>query len=663
MRASLGAVLALVVTAFCLSTVPGVRSVPGFDALLDGWLQVGGYVLAAAYAWSHLPLRSTERALWGLIAAALSLRAAGFAIYVPLVRTMEPQPYPSAADAAWLLSMLVLLVGLALRLRVRMADASTLVVLDAAIGAATTASIAIAALYAPLVRLTTGSDAAATATNLAYPVADVAILVLIAGLFAATRFRPPRSKVVLAIGLGTGAVVDSVFVYQVSAGTYRPGTWLAALSLLGTAVAAAAGGLVDSPRDDFRARTPGMWLPAAFAVPLLAVLATPSVTGAPIPLGAVALAAVGLLMALVRALRTWHLERRDADRRLSAAAIETWRFATLVESSQDLVAMSGLDGRITYLNPAGHRLLAITPSGPRTPPTWAEVTAPSELAWPEIERRLRAGEHVSLEIHLHPVDNRPSVPVDASFFPLRHPTTGSSLGVATVMRDVTERVRAERSVRELSEQRRQLLARLVVAQEEERGRIASDVHDDPVQVIAALDLRLAALSRRLATVQPDLVGAVDAAAVELRAAMRRLRHLLFDLDAPVTRMGLEKALIVAAQHVFDGTAVKVDVAARNVEGLSDELRITTYRVVREALVNVRRHAGASHVLVEVSADEDRLVVVVRDDGRGMSSTEVSDRAGHRGLSGMRDRVSAAGGDLRLQSGPDGGVQLRVVLPV
>ncbi len=109
--------MVLVVVVFCVTTVPGARSEPGFDPLLDGWLQVGGYLLAAAYACSHPLLHARERLLWGLVAAALVLRAAGFALFVTLVRTEVPQPYPSIADAAWLLSTLVLIVGLSLRLR------------------------------------------------------------------------------------------------------------------------------------------------------------------------------------------------------------------------------------------------------------------------------------------------------------------------------------------------------------------------------------------------------------------------------------------------------------------------------------------------------------------------------------------------------------------
>ena len=659
----LGTALVLVVVAFCVTTIPGARSGRGFDPLLDGWLQVGGYLLAAAYACSHPLLHSRERLLWALVAAALCLRAAGFALFVTLVRTEVPQPYPSIADAAWLLSTVVLLVGLALRLRARSSGMSTVVVLDALLGAVTTACIAIAALYEPLDKLSASSDATATATNLAYPVTDVAVLTLIAGLLAATRYRPPPSKGLLAIGLATFAIVDCVFLYQVSAGTYRPGTWLAALSLSGTAVAAAAGAVRDTEDRSQVRDVPGLWLPAVFSLPLLAVLAAPTWSDSRVPPVAVVLAVAGLLLAIVRALLTATLERRVAERRLTDAAIDTWRFATLVESSADLVAISDFNGDITYLNPAGRLLLNLEAPRPHRKLNWADFAAGSQLDWATIQHRLRAGERLNLELELQPAGDAAQVPVGASFFTMRHPSRGASLGVATVMRDVAQRVEAERSLRELSEQRRELLARLIVAQEEERGRIASDVHDDSLQVLAALDLRLRSLSGRLTTHQPALLRDLDATVVELRAAMQRLRHLVFDLDSPVAHMGLDAVLTTAAQHIFEGCEVRVEVVAPDTDALSEELRITTYRIVREALVNVRKHARASRVLIELSLAPGELQILVRDDGRGLEETALEAKAGHRGVSGMRDRASAAGGTLQLGQATGSGAELRVVLPV
>ena len=124
------------------------------------------------------------------------------------------------------------------------------------------------------------------------------------------------------------------------------------------------------------------------------------------------------------------------------------------------------------------------------------------------------------------------MPVAIASFLMHDPDTGAPFGLATVQRDMTERVAAERSVRRLSEHRQALLERLVEAQETERAKIAGDVHDDPVQALAVVDLRLGLLRRRIAEQAPELLDAVGAVQETVVAATERLRALLFDLEAP-----------------------------------------------------------------------------------------------------------------------------------
>ncbi|MFL6132558.1 MAG: hypothetical protein ACJ72A_07140, partial [Nocardioidaceae bacterium] len=103
-------VLGAAVVAFAVTTVPGVRSSSGFDSRFDGWLQCGGYVLAAAVAVARPLTRHTRRASWAWISASLVVRAVGFLTFVLFVRTDRPPAYPSVADAAWLGSAGALLV-------------------------------------------------------------------------------------------------------------------------------------------------------------------------------------------------------------------------------------------------------------------------------------------------------------------------------------------------------------------------------------------------------------------------------------------------------------------------------------------------------------------------------------------------------------------------
>ena len=108
--------LALVVT-FVVSTIPGVRSGSGFDALLDGWLQGSAYVLCAGLAVLRPVTSHFDRVLWTLVAAALVSRAVAFVVYLGIVRNLDPVPYPSVSDVFWLATCLLLLLALGLRVR------------------------------------------------------------------------------------------------------------------------------------------------------------------------------------------------------------------------------------------------------------------------------------------------------------------------------------------------------------------------------------------------------------------------------------------------------------------------------------------------------------------------------------------------------------------
>ena len=189
------------------------------------------------------------------MAAALGLRAFAF-IWTITVLGRTP-PYPSLADACWLLSGLLLVAALWLLARTHLPRTSRTLVLDAVLGGLTAAAVAVASLYGTLVTLTLpGTPTDVVATNLAYPLIDVAQLVLIVGLLAATQWRVAPAVLVMSLGIVAMAVVDCVFLYLAAAGSFRPGTFLTPLSLGGTALVALAAWLAERapPRPAPRGR-------------------------------------------------------------------------------------------------------------------------------------------------------------------------------------------------------------------------------------------------------------------------------------------------------------------------------------------------------------------------------------------------------------------------
>ncbi len=204
--------------------------------------------------------------------------------------------------------------------------------------------------------------------------------------------------------------------------------------------------------------------------------------------------------------------------------------------------------------------------------------------------------------------------------------------------------------------RTELLRRLVDAQERERARIAADVHDESVQALAAVDLRLALLERQLAEAAPQLVP--DAVRIHeiITSVNDGLRDLLFELEPIGPSVHLTDLLEDAATHIFELSPVvwKIGNAPdpRELE-LSVATRTQAVRIAKEALANVAKHAQAETVTILVTLDDDGVTVEVADDGVGLPPGVRTSPPGHRGISGMLDRAEVAGGSLTVESGTTG----------
>jgi PAS domain S-box-containing protein len=232
-------------------------------------------------------------------------------------------------------------------------------------------------------------------------------------------------------------------------------------------------------------------------------------------------------------------------------------------------------------------------------------------------------------------------------------------GMATNISAKLSRLHADAELRRTVAQRSALLARLVEAQEDERAKIAADVHDDPVQVLSAVALRLGSLHRRVAERAPELSGTLEEAGHAVAAANERLRALLFDLEPIPAGLNLVDALRDVAANLFEagvGWTVEGDADLPAAE------RQQAVRIAKEALTNVRTHSAASRVRISVAAVGDGVEVAVVDDGIGLDPETVRSPPGHRGLASMRDRAEIAGGWLRLESGAAGGTTVRFWIP-
>jgi signal transduction histidine kinase len=151
----------------------------------------------------------------------------------------------------------------------------------------------------------------------------------------------------------------------------------------------------------------------------------------------------------------------------------------------------------------------------------------------------------------------------------------------------------------------------------------------------------------------------------VHGASVRLRHLLFELETPVLDAALSDGLREAAAHIFEESDVEWSVEERGRAELPEQVRVSAYRIAREAMVNVRKHAEARHVTITVDATGDGVAVQVVDDGRGTSRPpSARSTRRHSGVVAMRDRALASGGWWRSEPGPgDVGTAVSFFLPV
>lgn len=242
--------------------------------------------------------------------------------------------------------------------------------------------------------------------------------------------------------------------------------------------------------------------------------------------------------------------------------------------------------------------------------------------------------------------------------PVEQPDDGRADHLAALNDKLLQNVR---ELEALERDRQDLIEHLLHAQENERAAIAGDIHDDSVQAMTAVAMRLELLGRDLD--DPRLVQRHTELQLTVRAAIGRLRRLLFQLHPPALETeGLAAAVASYIDHTAGDGRPHTDVVDTLAYEPPVPLRILLYRVVQEALVNVAKHADAQQVRVELSGGGGGFTVAVRDDGRGFEPDEATSRPGHLGLVAMRQRVELAGGRWRVESTPGAGTTIHAWVP-
>ncbi len=209
----------------------------------------------------------------------------------------------------------------------------------------------------------------------------------------------------------------------------------------------------------------------------------------------------------------------------------------------------------------------------------------------------------------------------------------------------------------LEQERRDKTAAAVEAQENERARVARDLHDEANQALTAVILRLEAASQ---TAPPELAAEINEAKALAGQAMEELLEVVRRLRPTILDLGLRNALSSLVNDFGDRTGLDAnfEFVGDPRRRLGNERELTIYRVVQEALSNIVQHADATRVNVRLSVGESVKLKVV-DDGRGFKPDAPTRRFG---LTGMKERAQLVNGEIAIESTPGQGTTLRMELP-
>ncbi len=337
------------------------------------------------------------------------------------------------------------------------------------------------------------------------------------------------------------------------------------------------------------------------------------------------------------------------------------RFLALLESAPDPVVVIDDAGRIVLVNAQTERLFGYDRAELHNQPV--EILLPDRFRDRHVRHRLGfltdprtrpmgAGRELAGRRK-----NGTEFPVDISLSGIE---TSEGRLAAAFIRDVTNRearVELERSIAE----RRAVLDHVVTAGEEERQRIAADIHDDSIQVMTAVGMRLQILRRGLS--DDEQLVRISELQETVRLAIGRLRHLLFALRPPaLDNEGLAAALHLYVEELGKSASTSYRLDDRLVSQPSQATRVIIYRIAQEVLTNVVKHAQASRSTILLSEREGGYFVRIEDDGIGFDGSAARSRPGHLGLAAIQERAELADGWLKVESAPGAGTKVEFWLP-
>jgi PAS domain S-box-containing protein len=333
----------------------------------------------------------------------------------------------------------------------------------------------------------------------------------------------------------------------------------------------------------------------------------------------------------------------------------------LFEQAPQAVALTDVHDRVVRVNKDFTRIFGYSPDeafGQRLSRLIAREESQEEVG--EFGNLVRRGQRVDAEAIRQRKDGS-SVHVSVVRVPVTVP--GEQIAGYAIYRDITAAKRAEGDLQHSLEQLRALAARLHSAREEERTRVAREIHDELGQALTAIKIDFTSLLRDLPEDQGIAAPRSQSILKLLDQTIQSVRRIGTELRPGILDdMGLVAALEWAAEDFQTRTGTKCQINLPDVDTALDPERATAlFRIFQETLTNVARHADATQVDVRLGKENGNLILEVGDNGKGISDEELTAKTS-LGILGMRERVLLLGGTLTISGTPGKGTTVRVLIP-
>lgn len=347
-------------------------------------------------------------------------------------------------------------------------------------------------------------------------------------------------------------------------------------------------------------------------------------------------------------------QTRSKGARPNRPSLPDLSFDVLLELAPDAIVIVDEDGLIQIVNDRAEQMFGYSRAELIGQPV--EVLVPDgqkKLHMQHRDRYMAAPKSrpmgVGLDLAARAKDGG-TVPVEISLTPL---PTNDRLLIVSVIRDVSARRRLEKAA---------LSARAIAAQEQERVRIARDLHDEVAQALSGIALGLEQIESapRLETVRSKARRLGEEVTIAMRELRRVVEHLGPDQLADT---GLTTALerMVEERQASTPNIALVFRSDGNGRHFDPDTELAAYRVVQEAVTNAVKHADPHTIEIELTTGEDATIATVRDDGCGFNVEETSTEG--LGLGGMRERARLVQGELKIDSTPGRGTEVTLHLPM